>query len=75
MPNSIVFSANYDEEKVPAYKLQDPLKMKNGTPVKTTKEWKKNRRPEILNLFREHIYGHSKKKTKRTKIQSYSKRP
>ena len=62
MPNTIVFSANYDEEKVPAYKLQDPLKMKNGTPVRTTKEWKKNRRPEILNLFREHIYGHSKKK-------------
>ena len=49
--------ANYDEAKVPAYLLHDPLIMADGTPVKTVKQWDKERRPEILKLFETHEYG------------------
>ncbi len=37
--------------------LPDPLLSQTGQPVKTAKEWKEQRRPEILELFRTHVYG------------------
>jgi hypothetical protein len=49
--------ANYDESKVPAYLLHDPLVMADGTLVKTERQWKKERRPEILKLFETNVYG------------------
>jgi hypothetical protein len=51
--------ANYDESKVPAYTLPDPLVMADGREVTTAKMWRRKRRPEILNLFEEHVYGRS----------------
>lgn len=48
---------NYDESKVPEYKLSDPLVLANGTRVKNKKTWIKKRRPEILQLFEQHVYG------------------
>lgn len=45
--------ANYDESKVPAYRLPDPLE---GVGSKSA--WKK-RRAEILKLFETHVYGKS----------------
>ena len=48
---------NYDEARVPAYTLPDPLTM-NGTTVRTRDAWP-GRRLEILELFREHVYGRS----------------
>jgi hypothetical protein len=42
----------YDEEKVPAYSLPDLLA---GT--RTVKDWEKKRRPELLKLFEEEMYG------------------
>ena len=62
MPNLNVSAANYNEDKVPKYNLTEALRMEDGTPVKSAKEWETKRRPEILNLFREHVYGHSKEK-------------
>ncbi len=44
--------ANYDESKVPAYTLPDPL-----AGVKTVKDWTTKRRPEILRLFETQVYG------------------
>jgi dienelactone hydrolase len=35
----------------------DLLTMQDGTKVTTIEAWQKERRPEILKLFREHIYG------------------
>jgi hypothetical protein len=49
--------ANYDEAKVPAYTLPDVLKTSNNTTVKDKTAWEKVRRPEILKLFQENIYG------------------
>ena len=48
---------NYDEDKVPAYELPDVLRMQDGTPVTTRKQWEQKRRPELLRLFEEHVYG------------------
>src|ERR671921_353563 len=53
-----VFSqeANYDESKVPAYTLPDPLITSKGKKVTEPRAWQ-NRREEIVNLFRHHVYG------------------
>ena len=49
--------ANYDESKVPQYTLPDPLVCTDGTPVKDAQAWQQKRRPEILKLFEEYVYG------------------
>ncbi len=49
--------ANYDESKVPAYTLPDPLVLANGKRVTTAAQWKKQRRPELLELFTTQVYG------------------
>lgn len=48
---------NYDESKVPAYTLPDPLIAADGRPVTDPAQWRSIRRPELLDLFAEHIYG------------------
>ncbi len=48
---------NYDEAKVPAYTLPDPLVAANGRPIRTADEWTGQRRAEILRLFSAHVYG------------------
>ena len=50
---------NYDEQKVPEYVLPDPLLMSDGTKVTNAHAWKTGRRPEVLELFRTHVYGRS----------------
>ena len=51
--------ANYDESKVGAYTLPDPLKLSNGKPVKDAKTWRAKRRPELVKLFEENQFGSS----------------
>lgn len=50
-------SINYDETKVGDYKLPELLRTKGGLTIKDVKIWEKFRRPEILSLFEEHVYG------------------
>jgi hypothetical protein len=50
-------AANFDESKVSAYSLPDPLVLKNGTKMKTAEMWWKQRRPEIVEDFDREIYG------------------
>jgi hypothetical protein len=59
MSESPQHAANYNEAKVAKYELPDPLAMQDGTRVNSTKDWVEKRRPEVLELFREHVYGHS----------------
>ena len=47
----------YDESRVPPYKLPDPLVSENGEPIETVDDWSAKRRPELLQLFRDHMYG------------------
>ena len=49
--------ANYDESKIPDYTLPDPLIMLNGDTVENAEMWKEERRPEVLQLFEENVYG------------------
>src|SRR5688572_21298830 len=48
---------NYDELKVPSYTLPDVLKSSTGELIKDANSWKIKRRPEILKLFEDHVYG------------------
>lgn len=48
---------NYAESKADGYTLPDPLKLKNGKPVKEASTWWEQRRPEILNEYLTEIYG------------------
>jgi len=52
-------AANYDEAKVSAYTLPDPLVFANGKPVRTANDWIKHRRAEVVELFAENMFGHS----------------
>ncbi len=49
--------SNYSEEKVRPYTLPDPLVMANGERVTGADKWFNGRRPEILQFYREQIYG------------------
>jgi len=48
---------NYDEGTVPAYTLPDILLTAEGKKIKSVSAWEKKRRPEVLALFEEHVYG------------------
>ncbi len=47
---------NYDESKIPPYKLEDPLRFVNGKKVRNAKDWEL-RRQEILDIFQREMYG------------------
>src|SRR3989442_10213931 len=49
----------YDEAKVPQYSLPDALVMKSSERVRDAKTWTNRRRPEILELYRTDVYGHT----------------
>ena len=48
---------NYDETKIAAYDLPALLTSQSGKLISTAKEWKKIRRPELLELFTSQVYG------------------
>jgi hypothetical protein len=49
--------ANYDESKVPDLIMPDPFVSLKGNPIITIQDWEYIRRPEILGLFEENVYG------------------
>lgn len=55
---------NYDEKKVPSYKLPNLLICENGKKVTTVADWEKFRRRELMSIFSEQMFG----KTPRQKI-------
>jgi hypothetical protein len=50
---------NYDESKVGDYVVPDPLLSKGGNRISDAASWKATRRAEILQDFRELMYGHT----------------
>ena len=62
-------NANYDESKVGAYTLPDPLVLQNGGRVRDAATWYKRRRPEILHLFETNVYGRTPAKQLRTTFE------
>ena len=51
------WKVNTDESKVPECALPDPLVLSDGTRVADAETWVMRRRPEILQLFEQHVYG------------------
>ena len=49
----------YDESKVPEYTLPALLKLNNGKQVTTTNKWEDSRRPELLKVFADEVYGNA----------------
>lgn len=48
---------NYDEAKVPEFELPVLLTTTDGTAVTSASQWTEVRRPEVLALFEEHVFG------------------
>lgn len=55
--NALKPTLNYDEAKVAPYVLPDPLVLSSGEKVTDAATWWQKRRPEILRLFEDEIYG------------------
>lgn len=51
------YGQQYDESKVPIYTLPEVLKTIDGQSIDKLSDWKKKRRPEILTLFENNVYG------------------
>lgn len=58
-PPSVVagIPVNYDQSKVGAYTLPNPLVLDNGKRVRDAKTWFTKRRPEILQMFETQQFG------------------
>jgi hypothetical protein len=52
-PNAV----NYDDAKANLYPLPDPLVAKDGSRITTLAQWKNRRRPELLRLVTQELYG------------------
>lgn len=48
---------NYDESKVPRFVLPELLKSEDGRAIESAEQWNSIRRPEILQLFQDHVFG------------------
>lgn len=48
---------NFEESRVPPYRLPDPLILANGRRVTTAAAWWNQRRREILKLYESQVYG------------------
>jgi hypothetical protein len=53
----MIYAQNYDESKVGEYTLPELLVTESGQTVSTPAQWENIRRPEILKLFEDHVYG------------------
>jgi hypothetical protein len=67
--------ANYDESKVGAYTLPDPLVSTSGKAVTTADEWTNQRRPEILKLYQQHVYGKTPEQWGKANFKTLSVKP
>ena len=66
---------NQDETKVPSYTLPDPLMGSSGQPIRTREEWSRGRRPQVLELFRSHVYGKTPEPLPRDRSTQVSETP
>lgn len=57
LPASFAQEANYDEARVPNFRLPDVLTTESGQQVTTPEQWVGQRRAEVLGLFEEHVFG------------------
>ena len=53
----IPWEANYDETQMPAYTLPELLRCQDGTVVTDAEGWRTKRRGELLQMFKDVMYG------------------
>ena len=51
--------ANYDEAKIGPITLPPLLTAADGSKIATAADWTAKRRPEVIELFRKNVYGHT----------------
>ena len=51
------YDVNYNEDKIPAYRLPSLLVSAQGDIIESAEEWRTIRRPQILSLFSNLVYG------------------
>ena len=56
-PATAGLDGNFDEALAGGHTLPDPLVMQDGRPVTSAGMWQKERRPELLKLFADNIFG------------------
>lgn len=61
--STIKSTINYDETRVPAYNLPNPLVLTDGNRINDADTWQTHQRPQILKLFEDHVYGASPGRT------------
>jgi len=57
LPGAMPPQVNYDESKIPVFDLTDPLLAKDGRKVDSAQFWNEVRRPELLKLFADEMFG------------------
>lgn len=67
--------ANYDESKVGEFVLPEVLRAVDGSKVTTSDEWTAKRRPEVLQLFQDHVYGRIQPKPDDLKFEVTATKP
>ena len=63
--SAVAQPAFYDESKVPAYSLPDVLTLTDGQKIRDAKTWMGRRRPEILAIYEEEVFGHNPARPRR----------
>ena len=66
---------NYDESKVPDFTLPDLLTCHDGKKVTTVKQWEKQRRPELLEIFSAQMYGRTPDEKIKVTYETLSENP
>jgi hypothetical protein len=66
---------NYDDSAVGEVVLPPLLTCANGDPVTTAAAWQERRRPEVLRLFEEHVYGRTPPRPADVRFEVTSSRP
>jgi hypothetical protein len=65
-------SYNYDERKIPPYTIPDPLTLESGERVTDSKTWVERRRPELMALFEDQVYGKTPAEYPEVRIEQVS---
>jgi hypothetical protein len=65
-------ATNYDESKVPQYRLPDVLTLTSGQKVRDARTWFDKRRAEILEFYRSEVFGRSPVRTPKLNYQVFS---
>lgn len=66
---------NYDESKVPAFELPSLLTCADGSVVTTARQWERKRRPEVLEMFEQQMFGCTPKEKIRMRTEVVAENP